>query len=84
MTKSEAARSVVLEREMPHAPEKVWRALTQPHLMAEWLMKNDFTPVVDHRFNLRADWGSVDCQVLAVEPHKRLSYTWRRWVSRAW
>jgi uncharacterized protein YndB with AHSA1/START domain len=39
-------------------------------------MKNDFKPVVDHRFNLRADWGAVDCQVLAVEPDKTLSYTW--------
>src|SRR5882757_9064639 len=39
-------------------------------------MKNDFKPVVDHRFNLRADWGSVDCQVLAVEPNKTLSHTW--------
>jgi len=76
MKKPEAARSVVIERDMPHPPEKVWRALTQPHLIAEWLMNNDFNPVVDHRFNLRAEWGSVDCQVLAVEPHKRLSYTW--------
>jgi len=76
MTKPETARSVVIERDMPHPPEKVWRALTQPHLIAEWLMNNDFNPVVDHRFNLRAEWGSVDCQVLAVEPHKRLSYTW--------
>ena len=39
-------------------------------------MKNDFQPVVGHRFNLRADWGVVDCQVLAVEPNKTLSYTW--------
>ena len=39
-------------------------------------MKNDFNPVVEHRFNLRADWGSVDCRVLAVEPGKTLSYTW--------
>lgn len=39
-------------------------------------MKNDFTPVVDHRFSFRADWGSVDCQVLAVEPNTTLSYTW--------
>ena len=39
-------------------------------------MKNDFKPVVGHRFNLRADWGTVDCQVLAVEPNKTLSYTW--------
>ena len=39
-------------------------------------MKNDFKPVVDHRFSLRADWGAVDCQVLTVEPNKTLSYTW--------
>ena len=39
-------------------------------------MKNDFKPVVGHRFDLRADWGAVDCQVLAVEPNKTLSYTW--------
>ena len=69
-------RSVVVEREIPYPPEKIWRALTQPHLIEEWLMKNDFKPVVNHRFNLSADWGAVDCQVLAVEAHKTLSYTW--------
>ena len=70
-------RSVVVEREMPHPPEKLWRALTQPHLIAEWLMKNDFAPVVGHRFNLRGDWGGVlDCEVLVVEPNKELAYTW--------
>ncbi len=69
-------RSVVVEREIPYPPEKIWRALTQPHLIEDWLMKNDFKPVVDHRFNLRADWGVVDCQVVAVEPNKTLSYTW--------
>lgn len=68
--------SVVVEREIPHPPEKIWRALTQPHLIQEWLMKNDFEPVVDHRFNLRADWGTVDGQVVAVEPYRSLSYTW--------
>jgi uncharacterized protein YndB with AHSA1/START domain len=38
--------SVVVEREVPFPPEKIWRALTQPHLIEEWLMKNDFKPVV--------------------------------------
>ena len=76
MTKPAPTRSVVVEREMPHPPEKVWRALTQSLLIEKWLMKNDFKPVVDHRFNLRADWGVVDCQVVAVEPNKTLSYTW--------
>jgi uncharacterized protein YndB with AHSA1/START domain len=69
-------RSVIIEREIPFPPEKIWRALTQPQLIEEWLMQNDFKPVVDHRFNLRGDWGAVDCQVLAVEPNKTLSYTW--------
>ena len=69
-------RSVVVERVIPFPPEKVWRALTQPHLIEEWLMKNDFKPVVGHSFNLRADWGAVDCQVQTVEPNRTLSYTW--------
>jgi uncharacterized protein YndB with AHSA1/START domain len=70
-------RSVVVEREIPHPPEKLWRALTQPHLIAEWLMKNDFAPAVGHRFQLRGEWGGVlDCEVLAAEPNKTLSYTW--------
>ena len=69
-------RAIVVERELAFPPEKIWRALTQPRLIEEWLMKNDFKPVVDHRFSLRADWGAVDCKVLAVEPNKTLSYTW--------
>jgi len=69
-------QAVIVEREMPHSPEKVWRALTQAPLIEEWLMKNDFLPVVGHRFNFRADWGVVDCQVMAVEPNKTLSYAW--------
>ena len=74
---STATRSVVVERDIPFPPEKIWRALTQPHLIEEWLMKNDFKPVVGHHFNLRGDWGGVlDCEVLAIEPNKALSYTW--------
>ena len=74
-------RSVVVERELPYPPEKIWRALTQPHLLAEWLMKNDFKLVVGHRFNLRRTPKPdvnivVDCEVLEIEPHKTLAYTW--------
>ena len=69
--------SVVVERELPFPPEKVWRALTQPHLIEEWLMKNDFEPVVGHNFNLSGEWGGVlDCEVLAVEPNRSLTYSW--------
>jgi uncharacterized protein YndB with AHSA1/START domain len=74
---SSDTRTVVIEREFSHAPDKLWRALTQPHLIEEWLMKNDFSPVVGHRFNLRGEWGGVlDCEVLVIEPNKTLSYTW--------
>jgi len=76
MTNSDTTRSVVVEREMPHSADKVWRALTQGALIEEWLMKNDFEPVVGHRFTLSADWGSVDCEVVAVEPNKSLAYSW--------
>lgn len=73
---STETRSVLVEREFAFPPEKLWRALTQPHMIAEWLMKNDFQPVVDHSFKFTGDWGAVDCRVLVVEPNKTLSYTW--------
>ena len=68
--------SVVVDREMAFPPEKIWRALTQGPLLEEWLMKNDFQPVVGHRFNLLGEWGGVNCLVTAVEPNKTLAYTW--------
>jgi uncharacterized protein YndB with AHSA1/START domain len=76
-----AIQSVVVEREFPHPREKLWRALTQPHLIREWLMDNDFRPALGHRFNLRTapygNWnGIVDCEVLAIEPNRTLTYTW--------
>jgi uncharacterized protein YndB with AHSA1/START domain len=70
-------RTVVVEREMSHPPEKVWRALTQPHLIAEWLMKNDFKPDIGHHFQFKGDWGGViDGEVLAIEPNRKLVYRW--------
>lgn len=73
---AEKTLSVVVERELPHPPEKIWRALTQPQLIEEWLMKNEFKPAVGHAFSLRADWGTVECRVRTVEPNRTLSYTW--------
>jgi len=56
-------RSIVVERLIAHPPQKIWRALTDSALVAEWLMKNDFAPVVGHRFNFRAQpsayWNGV-------------------------
>jgi uncharacterized protein YndB with AHSA1/START domain len=81
MTNTAPTRTLVVEREMPHPPEKIWRALTQGSLIEEWLMKNDFQPVVGQRFNFRAtpvpNWnGVIDGEVLVVEPNSRLAYTW--------
>lgn len=85
MTQTFATKSIVVERTMPHPPEKVWRALTSSPLIAEWLMQNDFEPVVGHRFNFRATpipnmWNGVsDCEVLEVDPPRRL--VWRQQAS---
>lgn len=69
-------RSVIVERELHHPPERIWRALTQPHLLDAWLMKTDFEPVAGRAFSFRADWGAVDCKVRTIEPQRTLSYTW--------
>ena len=74
-------QTLVIERETPHAPEKVWRALTQPALVQEWLMKNDLAPQVGHQFAFRADpaphWdGVIQCEMLEVDPPARLAYSW--------
>ena len=74
-------RSLVIEKELPHPAQKIWRALTQGALIKEWLMDNDFQPVVGHKFNFRSTpmpkWdGIIDSQVLVIEPNKKLSYSW--------
>ena len=76
-----ATRSVVFEKEFTHPPEKVWRALTEGDLIQQWLMENDFKPVVGHRFQLRSTpmphWdGVIECEVLLAEPRERLTYSW--------
>jgi uncharacterized protein YndB with AHSA1/START domain len=81
MNEPATTRALVIEREMPHPAAKIWRALTQGALMEEWLMKNDFQPVVGHQFNFRSTpvpgWdGVIASEVLAIEPHSRLSYSW--------
>ena len=78
---AEGTRTLVIERVFPHPPEKVWRALTESPLVTQWLMKNDFEPVVGRRFQFRSEpvpqWdGVIHCEVLVVEPLKRLSYSW--------
>jgi uncharacterized protein YndB with AHSA1/START domain len=78
---AESTRTVVIERVFPHPPAKLWRALTESTLLAQWLMNNDFEPVPGRKFQFRADpvpnWnGIIDCEVLIVDPLKQLSYSW--------
>lgn len=74
-------RTLVIEKEVPYPPEKIWRALTEGSLIKQWLMDNDFEPVVGHSFKFRstpaANWdGIIDSKVLVVEPNKKLAYSW--------
>jgi uncharacterized protein YndB with AHSA1/START domain len=78
---AESTRSLVIERVFAHSPEKLWRALTENPLIAQWLMNTDFEPVVGRKFQFRSEpvpnWnGVIDCKVLIVDPFKRLSYSW--------
>ena len=81
MTEAAPTKSIVVERDIPHPPAKVWRALTQSAMIESWLMKNDFQPEVGHRFTFRATpvpgWsGITNCEVLTVEPFSKLAYAW--------
>jgi uncharacterized protein YndB with AHSA1/START domain len=81
-TARDARESIVLECDLPHRPAKVWRALTDPEILSRWLMANDIRAEVGHRFTFKGksveDWdGVVHAEVLAVEPRRRLRYTWR-------
>jgi len=74
--------SISFEFDLPHAPEKVWRALTDPALLAEWLL-----PVVDLKLESGAaftfktqaypGWdGTVNCRFVEIDVHRKLSFAW--------
>ena len=74
--------SIVVDYMLNEPPAEVWRALTDPKLLAMWLMENDINPVVGHRFNFRAkpmgNWdGIVYCEVLEVDEPNKLVYSWK-------
>ncbi len=80
--RQESTSAVVIERTFRQTPDKLWRALTESRLIAQWLMNNDFEPVVERKFQFRAEpvpqWdGVIECEVLIIDPEKRLSYSWR-------
>lgn len=75
-------RDLKLERFLRHPPERVWRALTDPQALASWYMDNTFRAEVGHRFQFRTDPGPgfdglLVGEVLAVEPPRRLVYSFR-------
>ncbi|RWM07125.1 SRPBCC domain-containing protein [Mesorhizobium sp.] len=65
------------ECELPDPPEKVWRALTEPELLAAWMMPNDMKPETGKRFSFAGPDAPIDCEVLDAEPSKLLRYSWR-------
>ena len=78
---AEETRTLVIERDFAHSPAKLWRALTESPLLAQWLLNNDLIPEVGRAFQFRSEpvqgWnGIIDCRVLLVDPITRLSYTW--------
>lgn len=74
--------SLSFEFDLPHSPEKVWRALTDPELLAEWLLPVfGFAPEAGAKFTFKTQpypgWdGTVNCELLEIEPQKRIKYTW--------
>lgn len=74
-------RSVIVEKEFPHPPAKLWRALTESSLIEQWMMANNFEPIAGRPFALRTnpvgDWsGLIECRVIAIEPLNTLTYSW--------
>jgi len=70
-----AKDALAFECDLPDAPEKVWRALTVPELLAEWMMPNDIKPETGNRF--AGPEAPIECEVLDAEPGRMLRYSWR-------
>ncbi len=74
---------IVVEEVFPHAPEKIWKALTNGSLMGRWLMEaTGFKPIVGNHFTMKTTpagaWdGVIHCQVLEVKPNARFVYAWK-------
>src|SRR5713226_5579711 len=81
-------REVTLEVIYPYPPDRVWRALTDRRVLAEWLLPNSFVPRVGHRFHFvrpvpGSDGEVIECEVIDLQPPFRLAYTWQAPSDRA-
>jgi len=75
-------REITVEGLIPHSPEALWKTLTVPELIAQWLMPNDFKALTGKRFTFKTrpmqGWdGVVQCEVLELIPREKLVYSWR-------
>lgn len=78
-------RSIRVDQFLAHPPARVWHALTDPDMMERWWAAGDIKPEVGHRFHLDMDsWGHVPCMVLAVEPERRLVFTFNETWTLDW
>lgn len=81
-TASGQTDTIAFEVELPHSPSKVWRALTDPTLLAEWLLPvTGFDPAPGTAFTFQTQpfpgWdGRVKCRILDSEAEKSLRYAW--------
>ncbi|MET0284508.1 MAG: SRPBCC domain-containing protein [Polyangiales bacterium] len=70
-------QTLSFECQLDEPPAQVWRALTEPALLAQWLMDNDFAAREGHRCTFREPGTEVDCEVLTVERERELRLRWR-------
>ncbi|MBZ9677070.1 SRPBCC family protein [Mesorhizobium sp. ES1-1] len=63
--------------DLAEPPEKVWRALTVPDLLAAWMMPNDMRPEIGKRFGFAGSEAAIECEILDAEPERLLRYSWR-------
>ena len=83
ITPRSQTESISFEFDLHHSPEKVWRALTDPVLLTEWLIPvvGDLRLEPGAPFTLKTQaypgWdGTVNCLFVEIEAHRKLTYTW--------
>ncbi|MCZ8545000.1 SRPBCC domain-containing protein [Mesorhizobium qingshengii] len=72
-----APDALEFEYDLAEPPEKVWRALTMPDLLAAWMMPNDIRPEIGNRFAFAGPGAPIECEILDAEPERLLRYSWR-------